>query len=717
MSATPQRDLTFDQAMESCLLARPQVTFLLVGHGRDDADPLLKHLLKDGMRGVIVEPVPAQFEKLQSLYAGNDRIKVELATLSRQTCGTVIARHGLQRIDLLQFDTDGQDFELLTSFDFRNSRPFIVRYRGRYLNPQDKAAADQLLVLHGYVLMGSADDRFALSGQFASLLSAEPAQIATTAAALLAQGRSGQAHTLYEYLYRLDPQDAAVAQASISAASEAGQHAIALRRMIDLVRRDLPLPDLTPLLQRTGQAAVKAFNRHLAADNLMAAAPIIYELAAINPGKYTFTALNVARSRGDQDRIVEYAEALLQQDATHWLAHGALSDIAGARGDRPGKLRHLTQSLLHRPREVREEGRLFSAEAVYTISEMLIGAPHPEFPSLIRALRAGVAACPEQFDSEKDTLLDRFMRVSLETMDPAILDEPISWDPPPQPALGMADSNGQPIAPGELPGRVRAQAPQAVFLAAADEVYLRRYGRNYLNTILQRCDVNCVVLLCMIGRADRLKDTISAIGVHDPRVFYLVDELDPAYAVTYYKQDEALTNCARAYYQSVRFLLLDHLLHMLDLPLIITDIDLSLQGSLAGLLQRHADASVVLNRNDITVSYGSYFTANLLLVRPEPTGRQLARLLRLLLQRALKHDHIEQCVDQSMLTLAKYCCHQHGLEDFGYFAPDDINNWMFNRTNMDSEIVETARRFVFFAYYGSQGDSAVNLMQAVETAD
>ena len=210
---------------------------------------------------------------------------------------------------------------------------------------------------------------------------------------------------------------------------------------------------------------------------------------------------------------------------------------------------------------------------------------------------------------------------------------------------------------------------------------------------------------------------IAEIGVQDPRVFYLVDEFDPAYAVTYYKRTEALADCARAYYQSVRFLLLEHLLHALDLPVIVTDVDLSLQGSLAGLLQRHGDSGVVLNRNEVTVSYGSYFTANLLLVRPGRTGRQLARLLRRLLQRALKRDHIEQFIDQSMLTLAKHCCHLHGLEDFDYFAPDEINNVMFNKTAMGSDVVGLARSFVFLAYYGSEGDTAVDLMKAVDTTD
>jgi FkbM family methyltransferase len=784
MSAATQHALTFDQAVEGYLRAHGQLSFLQIG-GYDGVsyDPLRPHILKGQLTGVIVEPVPMHFEKLQALYAGSDLIKIENCAVDRDegertmwffsreaiangtigqvfggitsfllpnllekggTLGglyndanrailnslvesitvpchsydTVMARHGLERIDLLQIDTEGYDYELLKAFDFARHRPAIVHYECQHLQPQDAQAAEALLRSHGYVLSSNAYDTLAVRGVFIDTVETDTAELASVAAALLEEGRGREASVLYEHLHRLVPGDVSIALASVSAASLAGRHAEAVSRFTAIVQRGgAPTSELAPLFRTVCHAAVNAFNTQLAAGDLAAAGSIMDSLAAMLPHKFTAKALDVASTRGDIEATLRYAHLLLEQDATHWRAHAALADIAKARGDQTTWLRHLTGAVLHRPRGSGQEDKLFSSEAVYVISEMLIGRPDPEWPALINALRDGVAACPETFQTESQSQLDRFMRVGLESMDPAILDEPLSWEAPPVPVLAVADSSGASLELARLPEYLRAITPQVVFLAAADETYLRRYGRHYLDSILQRCDVNCAVLLCMVGQVARLQDVIDAIGVRDPRVVYLVDEFDPAYAVTYYTRTKALTNCARAYYQSARFLLLDHLLHALDLPIVVTDIDLSLQGSLAGLLQRHRDAGVVLNRNDITVSYGSCFTANLLLVRPGKTGRQLARLLRLLLQRALKRQDIEQFIDQSMLTLAQHVCRQHGLDDFNYFAVDEINNVMFNNTALGTDVVNVARTYVFFAYYGSEGDTAVNLMKAVGGED
>src|SRR5690606_25614443 len=133
--------------------------------------------------------------------------------------------------------------------------------------------------------------------------------------------------------------------------------------------------------------------------------------------------------------------------------------------------------------------------------------------------------------------------------------------------------------------RIQATAPHITFLAAADEVYLRRYGRNYVRSLLERCDVGCAVVLGLIGEPERLSAVIEAIGIADPRLFYFVDRFDPAYAVSYYSTRECRTGCANAYYQSVRFLVLEYLLAALQLPIMVSDIDLHLQGSVAGLLE------------------------------------------------------------------------------------------------------------------------------------
>lgn len=208
MPVATHHALTFDQAVEGYLRAHGQLSFLQIG-GYDGVsyDPLRKHILTGKLTGVIVEPVPLHFEKLQALYAGSDLIKVENCAVDREagertmwffsreaiangtigqvfggitsfllpnlleksgtlgglyndanrailkslvesitvpchTYDTVMARHGLERIDLLQIDTEGYDYELLKAFDFTRHRPAIVHYECQHLQPQDKAAAE-----------------------------------------------------------------------------------------------------------------------------------------------------------------------------------------------------------------------------------------------------------------------------------------------------------------------------------------------------------------------------------------------------------------------------------------------------------------------------------------------------------------------------------------------------------------------------------------------
>jgi FkbM family methyltransferase len=87
---------------------------------------------------------------------------VESITVPCHTYETVMARHGLERIDLLQIDTEGYDFELLKAFDFPRHRPAIVHYESQHLQPQNKAAAEALLRGYGYVLSSNDYDTLAL---------------------------------------------------------------------------------------------------------------------------------------------------------------------------------------------------------------------------------------------------------------------------------------------------------------------------------------------------------------------------------------------------------------------------------------------------------------------------------------------------------------------------------------------------------------------------
>jgi FkbM family methyltransferase len=778
MSAATQHALTFDQAVEGYLRAHGQLSFLQIG-GYDGVsyDPLRQHILKGQLTGVIVEPVPMHFEKLQALYAGSDLIKIENCAVDRDegertmwffsreaiangtigqvfggitsfllpnllekggTLGglyndanrailnslvesitvpchsydTVMARHGLERIDLLQIDTEGYDYELLKAFDFARHRPAIVHYECQHLQPQDAQAAEALLRSHGYVLSSNAYDTLAVRGVFIeSRGKSDIEELVGVATELMNEGRDDQAHKLFRYALQVEPDNLLANVNASLVATRQNRNVEAVRLIGRAIRLAPPRLDLSSFVDTVIQETVRAFNAALAAQDLAAAEPIIEALVLLRPDEYQQAALGIARRRGNTERIAHHATQMLQKNPNSWSAHAALTDLAEARGDVEARLEHSAKVALLRQRTTNGDEWMFSAEAFHVTSDILV---HPEVPHLlplVDEVRAAVTAYPQTFSTDEDRSNDRFLRLCLDSVATSILKEALPDRAPPP--LTFTDSVGTKMNFDKLRQKIQAGTPKLTFLAAADEVYLRRYGHTYLEALLQRCDVDCAVILCMIGDPKNLKSVIAEIGIQDPRLFYIVDRLDPVHAVSYYTPEGCITDCARAYYQSVRFLVLEFLLRGLDMPLIVTDIDILLQGSVAGLLERHADADVVLNKNETTVSFGSHFTANLVLIKPGPTGQQFAAMLRHFLEVRLKRDHVEQFVDQIALVFAHYHCTLKGLARFGFFEDREINNVMLNKTTLNEKAVVFAREFVFFAYYGSQGESAEKLMNHI----
>jgi tetratricopeptide (TPR) repeat protein len=536
--------------------------------------------------------------------------------------------------------------------------------------------------------------------------------IVQTADQLLNEGRYAEALTLYDRLLQAYPGNLVVAINAAQAASQQGDHVAALRRAKGFGAISRPDLDPTPYIDIIKAHATAAFNASLSANDLERAAAIIDGLIELDPAAYLPKGVSVAQALGASELVASYAGRLLQINPSDWYAHFACSEIAKQRGLTASWLHHATRAILLRPWTDADQHLSISSIVYYLVTDILAHPEHAEALAYIHPLREKVFANRQGFSAEDDRELDRFMRIGLDNTDITVLECPIADEPPPEPALAYFDTHGVTMTAAQWQSRIRAVSPRLVFLAVADEGYLTRYGRNYVRSLLERCDVGCAVIIGLVGQAARLKSTIDAIGVTDDRLFYLVDEFDPAYAVTYHTSTERRTDCASAYYQSARFLVLEHILALLHLPIIVTDIDLHLQGSVATLLAQHADADVVLNRNAHSTSYATRFTANLTLLRPSLTARQFARMLRLFLQQALRQPQIHQFIDQIAFTLAHYYCQQHGLNGFGDFLDNEINNVMLNEANLEPGVMALAKSFVFLAYYGSQGESAVSLMQA-----
>lgn len=166
-------------------------------------DPLVDAFSKTRWSGLLVEPVPRLYETLVARYRDRPEVCVEraavsardgeapffrlrsvpgetpewfnqLATLDRAVLlkhrssipeiesllieervptvrlDTLLARHGVSRIDLLVVDTEGHDWEILRALDFTRFRPVLLMFEHQHLSANDKAAAYALLETHGY---------------------------------------------------------------------------------------------------------------------------------------------------------------------------------------------------------------------------------------------------------------------------------------------------------------------------------------------------------------------------------------------------------------------------------------------------------------------------------------------------------------------------------------------------------------------------------------
>lgn len=186
------------------LLKNENLTFLQIGaYDGLQADPLYRFIKRFHWRGVLVEPMPDAFAKLQETYRGESQLQLlnvaidsvdgsrPLYHLRRDASGlptwapmvasfdrevlmrhgpqisgisdliqstevaccsfeTILERTGLSQIDLVQIDAEGWDYEILKLIDFERVRPRIVNYEHAHLKADDWEAAVNLLAAHGY---------------------------------------------------------------------------------------------------------------------------------------------------------------------------------------------------------------------------------------------------------------------------------------------------------------------------------------------------------------------------------------------------------------------------------------------------------------------------------------------------------------------------------------------------------------------------------------
>ena len=178
---------------------------VLVQIGANDgvrADPVRHLIQRHGLSGLLVEPLPDLFAQLQANYAGQPGLRFEqcavgeydgeiplyrvrpdpalpdwlqgLASLNRShltstkfefdqfekyveevtvpvlTLTSLLRKHGMTDVGLLQIDTEGFDCRIVTSAMRSGVRPDIINYEHNHVHAIEQAACKRLLADNGY---------------------------------------------------------------------------------------------------------------------------------------------------------------------------------------------------------------------------------------------------------------------------------------------------------------------------------------------------------------------------------------------------------------------------------------------------------------------------------------------------------------------------------------------------------------------------------------
>jgi FkbM family methyltransferase len=186
--------------------AKPDLFFVQIG-ANDGViyDPIYRYVKQHPWRGILVEPVGYYFQKLKENYRDNPRLVFEnlaisdrdevrdfyriregidylpqwcdgLGTFHREVllshrwaipeiddyvvteqvrCVSLVnllAKHAVEKLDLLSIDTEGHDHAILQQIDFDKIKPSLILYEHQYIGAADRAGWEEKLHGLGYSL-------------------------------------------------------------------------------------------------------------------------------------------------------------------------------------------------------------------------------------------------------------------------------------------------------------------------------------------------------------------------------------------------------------------------------------------------------------------------------------------------------------------------------------------------------------------------------------
>lgn len=202
-----------DAILKKYAAAQPNVFFVQVGSNDGISnDPIHDYVVHNDWKGILVEPVKYLFEKLRSNYHNNsnqlifenkaiaqndgtasfyrlketgdpntpfwysqvgsfnkqvllshkDRDDFESLVIEEQistvSFSSLLAKHNINKVDLVHIDTEGYDFEILKLIDFKKLGTVIVLYEYVHLSLTDFIKSLRLMRSNGFEVFASGLD-------------------------------------------------------------------------------------------------------------------------------------------------------------------------------------------------------------------------------------------------------------------------------------------------------------------------------------------------------------------------------------------------------------------------------------------------------------------------------------------------------------------------------------------------------------------------------
>lgn len=244
-----------------------------------------------------------------------------------RTMDALLAEQKIERVDILQIDTEGYDYVILKLFDFAKYQPAIVHYEHQHLSEADAKAAEALLKSHGYRFKRNTFDTLAVRGQ-SQVAGLQVDALRDLAVTLAQEGRLQDALMLLEHLESLQFDDAETLKELVKVLGAQGQTRKALEKLVVLKSVVAEPKTLVEDIRAQLPAAIQGFNALLAADHPEEAADFLSVLADVIPGNAGVlnSGLTINLALGRKDVAEKYASQLLTIDRNHAGARALLVD-------------------------------------------------------------------------------------------------------------------------------------------------------------------------------------------------------------------------------------------------------------------------------------------------------------------------------------------------------------------------------------------------------